>query len=81
MRDVRRDYLRAFFPFAGGAPMQLRGARQHGLDRVARLVQDDAVADRQRLLLVRLRLEQLAQKGQLPAFPFDLDMADLGIDA
>ena len=81
MRDVRREDLRAFFAFARGAPVQLRGARQHRFDRVARPVQDDAVADRERLLLVRSRLEQLALKRQLPAFPADLDMADLGIDA
>ena len=73
--------MRAFFAFARGSPMQLRGARQHRFDRVARLVQDDAVADREWLLLVRSRLEQPTQKRQLPAFPADLDMADLGIDA
>ena len=81
VRDVRGDDLRAFFAFARRAPMQLRGARQHGLDRVAGLVEDDAVADRQWLLLVGPRLEQLAEQRQLAAFPADLDVADLGVDA
>ena len=81
MRDVRGEHLGQLFSLGRGATVELRAAREHAVDRGARRVEQHVVADGQRPLLMGPLLEQFAGQRQLSSRSFDLDVADLGVDA